>query len=90
MPASCLAVPQVTARVQAICEWVRGNNEYRIGSTNATDSARSLHATGRCLPGLCAPGGDFCRALNIPARLVSGYATFDEPPPDFHAVLRLI
>ena len=28
----------------------------------------------------------FCRALNIPARLVVGYALFDEPPPDFHAV----
>ena len=28
----------------------------------------------------------FCRALNIPARLVVGYARFDEPPPDFHAV----
>ncbi|MGL6110195.1 MAG: transglutaminase-like domain-containing protein, partial [Rubrivivax sp.] len=28
----------------------------------------------------------FCRALNIPARLVSAYAHFDEPPPDFHAI----
>jgi transglutaminase-like putative cysteine protease len=28
----------------------------------------------------------FCRALNIPARLVVGYARFVEPPPDFHAV----
>ena len=31
-------------------------------------------------------GITFCRALNIPARLVCGYAPFDEPPPDFHAV----
>lgn len=31
-------------------------------------------------------GVTFCRALNIPARLVVGYANFDEPPPDFHAV----
>ena len=28
----------------------------------------------------------FCRALNIPARLVCGYARFPEPPPDFHAI----
>jgi transglutaminase-like putative cysteine protease len=31
-------------------------------------------------------GVTFCRALNIPARLVVGYARFDEPPPDFHAL----
>jgi transglutaminase-like putative cysteine protease len=28
----------------------------------------------------------FCRALNIPARLVVGYVHFDQPPQDFHAV----
>ena len=28
----------------------------------------------------------FCRALNIPARFVTGYARYAEPPPDFHAV----
>ena len=28
----------------------------------------------------------FCKALNIPARMVSGYALFADPPPDFHAV----
>jgi len=31
-------------------------------------------------------GLTFCRALNIPARLVAGYAAFDTPPPDFHAM----
>ena len=31
-------------------------------------------------------GITFCRALNIPARLVVGYVWFDEPPQDFHAV----
>ncbi|MEO7853947.1 MAG: transglutaminase family protein, partial [Rubrivivax sp.] len=31
-------------------------------------------------------GITFCRALNIPARLVVGYAIFDEPPTDFHAM----
>lgn len=27
-----------------------------------------------------------CRALNIPARFIAGYANFPDPPPDFHAV----
>ena len=75
------------ARVQAICEWVRGNIEYRIGSTNATTTAQQVFMQ---RAGVCRDFAHlavtFCRALNIPARLVSGYATFDEPPPDFHAV----
>ncbi|NDP64480.1 transglutaminase family protein [Polaromonas sp.] len=80
-------LPQGYARVQAICEWVRGNVEYRIGSTNATTTAREVFMQ---RAGVCRDFAHlaltFCRALNIPARLVSGYATFDEPPPDFHAV----
>ena len=80
-------LPQGYARVQAICEWVRGNIEYRIGSTNATTTAREVFMQ---RAGVCRDFAHlsvtFCRALNIPARLVSGYATFDEPPPDFHAV----
>ena len=80
-------LPRGYARVEAICEWVRGNIEYRIGSTNATTTAREVF-TQRA--GVCRDFAHlsltFCRALNIPARLVSGYATFDEPPPDFHAV----
>lgn len=80
-------LPQGYARVQAICEWVRGNIAYRIGSTNATTTAREVFMQ---RAGVCRDFAHlavtFCRALNIPARLVSGYATFDEPPPDFHAV----
>ena len=80
-------LPHGYSRVQAICEWVRGNVEYRIGSTNATTTAREVFMQ---RAGVCRDFAHlavtFCRALNIPARLVSGYATFDEPPPDFHAV----
>ena len=80
-------LPQGYSRVQTICEWVRGNIEYRIGSTNATTTAREVFMQ---RAGVCRDFAHlavtFCRALNIPARLVSGYATFDEPPPDFHAV----
>ena len=75
------------SRVQAICDWVRGSIEYRIGSTNATTTAREVFMQ---RAGVCRDFAHlsvtFCRALNIPARLVSGYATFAEPPPDFHAV----
>jgi len=74
-------------RVQAICHWLRQNIEYRIGSTQSTTSALDVF-TQRA--GVCRDfahlGISFCRALNIPARLVSGYAAFPEPPPDFHAV----
>ena len=80
-------LPHGYSRVQAICEWVRGNIDYRIGSTNATTTAREVFMQ---RAGVCRDFAHlavtFCRALNIPARLVSGYATFDEPPPDFHAV----
>ena len=80
-------LPQGYSRVQSICEWVRGNIEYTIGSTNATTTAREVFSQRK---GVCRDFAHlaitFCRALNIPARLVSGYATFAEPPPDFHAV----
>ena len=80
-------LPHGYSRVQAICEWVRANIAYTIGSTNATTTAREVFLQRK---GVCRDFAHlaitFCRALNIPARLVSGYATFAEPPPDFHAV----
>jgi transglutaminase-like putative cysteine protease len=81
------ALPRGHSRVQAISDWVQGNIAYRIGSTNATTTARDVFAqrTGVCRD-YAHLAATFCRALNIPARLVSGYARFPEPPPDFHAV----
>ena len=80
-------LPLGYSRVQAICDWVRSNVQYTIGSTTATTTAREVfllrHGVCRDFAHLAVT---FCRALNIPARLVSGYATFAEPPPDFHAV----
>lgn len=80
-------LPLGHSRVQAICDWVQANIEYRIGSTNATTTARDVFVQRM---GVCRDFAHlavtFCRALNIPARLVSGYASFPEPPPDFHAV----
>ncbi len=74
-------------RVQAISDWVQHNITYRIGSSNATTSAAQVFAS---RTGVCRDFAHlsitFCKALNIPARMVSGYAVFADPPPDFHAV----
>jgi transglutaminase-like putative cysteine protease len=74
-------------RVQAIADWIHANIEYQVGSSLPTTTARDVFVQ---RAGVCRDfahlGVTFCRALNIPARLVVGYARFDEPPPDFHAV----
>ena len=79
--------PAGHARVRAVCDWVHSHIAYRIGSTTATTTAREVYVQ---RAGVCRDFAHlavtFCRALNIPARLVSAYAHFDEPPPDFHAV----
>ena len=81
------ALPRGHARVLAICDWIHANVDYQIGTSNATTTALNVF-TQRA--GVCRDfahlGVTFCRALNIPARLVVGHANFDEPPPDFHAV----
>ena len=80
-------LPQGYSRVLAISQWVHANIDYRIGSTNLTTTARDVFVqrSGVCrdFAHLCIT---FCRALNIPARLVCGYCAFPEPPPDFHAI----
>ncbi len=75
------------ARVQAVTEWVRENIVYRIGTSNPLTTARDVFVqrAGVCRD-LAHLSITFCRALNIPARLVAGYSRFPEPPPDFHAV----
>ena len=81
------SVPRGHARVRAICDWVHEHIDYRLGSTCATTTARDVFVQ---RSGVCRDYAHlaitFCRALNIPARLVSAYAHFDEPPPDFHAI----
>lgn len=82
--------PPGHARVQAVADWIHDNIEYRVGSTRATTTARDVFVQ---RAGVCRDfahlGVTFCRALNIPVRLVVGYARFDEPPPDFHAVFEV-
>ncbi|SHN04621.1 transglutaminase family protein [Rhizobacter sp. OV335] len=80
-------LPRGALRVQAICDWLHDNIDYQLGSSTATTTACDVF---RNRAGVCRDFAHlavtFCRALNIPARLVVGYARFDEPPPDFHAV----
>lgn len=73
------------SRVQGICNWIYDNVTYRSGSSDAHTSAYDT-VTER--QGVCRDfahlGIALCRALNIPARFVSGYA-YGLQPPDFHA-----
>ena len=82
--------PAGHARVQAVVDWIHTNIEYRLGSSLPTTTARDVFVQ---RAGVCRDfahlGVTFCRALNIPARLVVGYARFDDPPPDFHAVFEV-
>jgi transglutaminase-like putative cysteine protease len=79
--------PKGLSRVQGITDWIHRNITYQIGTSDAMTTARDVFNSRM---GVCRDyahlGITFCRALNIPARLVVGYASFDDPPPDFHAV----
>ncbi len=78
-------------RVQAICDWVHNNIEYRFGSGRPDISASEVIQRGH---GVCR---DFahatialCRAFNLPARYVTGHLPdigYIDPgsPMDFHA-----
>ncbi len=78
-------MPPGFQRVRSICDWIHDNVEYQLGSTNAQTSAFDT-VTERA--GVCRDfahlGIAFCRALNIPARFVTGYA-YKLEPADFHA-----
>lgn len=80
-------LPQGIGRVQAIVDWIHDSIRYEPGSSESTTTARDVFVQ---RAGVCRDfahlGITFCRALNIPARLVVGYVYFDEPPQDFHAI----
>jgi transglutaminase-like putative cysteine protease len=77
-------LPPGGEQVRGIAEWVRRHVEYRYGTTDALTSAFDT-ATERI--GVCRDFAHlviaFCRALDLPARYVSGYA-LGLDPPDFH------
>ena len=84
-------IPHGLARVQAICDWVHNNIEYRFGSGRPDLSASEVISRRH---GVCR---DFahavialCRAFNLPARYVTGHLPdigYIDPgtPMDFHA-----
>jgi transglutaminase-like putative cysteine protease len=84
-------IPNGFDRVQAICNWVHNNIEYRFGAGSSVISASEVVAQRF---GVCR---DFahvaialCRAFNLPARYVTGHLPdigWSDPgtPMDFHA-----
>lgn len=80
-------------RIRAIQDWVQRRTRFVSGSSNATTSAIDtvIEQVGVCR--------DFahlmialCRALNIPARFVTGIDYGSDPvfgPPDFHAYVEV-
>jgi transglutaminase-like putative cysteine protease len=83
--------PPSWARVQAICDWIHRNVEYKTGSSGPSTTALDVYQN---RVGVCRDfallGVALCRAVNIPARYVFGYLPdiAVEPPDipmDFHA-----
>ena len=84
-------VPNGAQRVQAICDWVHENIQYRFGSGRPDTAASEIVAQRY---GVCRDfahvGATLCRCFNLPARYVSGHLPdigFLDPgsPMDFHA-----
>jgi transglutaminase-like putative cysteine protease len=75
------------AQVEAVCAWIRAHIAYRVGTSSPATTARDVLAN---RAGVCRDFAHLavalCRALNIPARFVTGYTRYEEPPQDFHAV----
>ena len=80
-------LPHGLSRVRAIEAWIYDSVQYLPGSSTSTTTAQDVFIQRM---GVCRDfahlGVTFCRALNIPARLVVGYVNFEDPPQDFHAL----
>jgi transglutaminase-like putative cysteine protease len=85
------ALPPGRAQVEAVCNWVHDNIEYRFGSGRPEVSAWDVL---QCGFGVCRDFAHLtialCRALNLPTRYVTGHLPdigFVDPgsPMDFHA-----
>jgi len=67
-------LPKGYQRVDAICNWIRDNIVYQIGTSGPTTSTKDVLVNRE---GVCRDFAHlritFCRALNIPARFVTGY-----------------
>jgi transglutaminase-like putative cysteine protease len=71
------------SRVQAICDWVHDEIEYRHGSTPRTTAVEVYETrTGVCRD-LAHLAVTFCRAFSIPARYAFGYLPDIAVPPPY-------
>ncbi len=78
-------VTNAEEKVRAVVAWLSSRLAYIGGTTNSSTSAVDtvLERVGVCRD-FAHLGIALCRALNIPARYVTGYA-HQVQPPDFHA-----
>ena len=86
-------LPKGYSRVQAIQDWVRSRTAFTIGSSSTTTSALDTLVD---QAGVCRDFAHLtialCRALNIPARFVTGIDYGAAPElglPDFHAYVEV-
>lgn len=72
-------------QVAAICQWINTHIRYQYGTTDSSTSAWDILST---KVGVCRDfahlGISLCRAIDIPARMVTGYL-YDLKPMDLHA-----
>jgi hypothetical protein len=75
-----------SALAHQVADWVNARLEYTLGASNGSDGAIETFLTGK---GVCRDYAHLtialCRALGIPARMMSAYAP-GLTPMDFHAV----
>ncbi len=88
-------IPNGFARVQAICDWIHNNIEYRFGSGSPHSAASEIIRQGH---GVCRDFAHLaialCRTFNIPARYITGYVPDvgcldNGSPMDFHAYFQV-
>jgi len=87
------ALPRGYGQVLAVRDWVRQSLKFQIGISCSTTSAVDTLRDGA---GVCRDFAHtmiaFCRALNYPARFVTGLDYGADPalgPPDFHAYVEV-
>jgi transglutaminase-like putative cysteine protease len=86
-------MPRSYGQVRAVRDWVNQNCRFQVGTS---DSATSAIETLRDGAGVCRDFAHtmitYCRALNYPARFVTGVDYGADPaigPPDFHAYVEV-
>ena len=85
--------PRGYGQVRAIRDWVNQNCRFQVGTSNSATSAIETLRDG---VGVCRDFAHtmitYCRALNYPARFVTGIDYGADPvlgPPDFHAYVEV-